>query len=122
MDWTFSDTSLTMFDWFKQFSIYLRAFKSKIQYYNATTSTFLGSTVPWYSKIIGWAGFIIILLIIFGPMILFSGLNPIADPNLVISGSMTVALQVKGGNSFVLYQTSHFSSPPVSYTEQMFDS
>jgi len=27
-------------------------------------------------KIIGYAGFIILLLIIFGPMILFSGLNP----------------------------------------------
>jgi len=51
----------------------------------------------------GWAGFIIILLIIFGPMILFSGLNPIAESNLVISGSMMVALQVVGGNSFTLY-------------------
>jgi len=92
-----------MYDWFRQFSIYLRAFKSKIQYYNSTQTIVLGHTMPWYYKIIGWTGFILILLIIFGPMILFSGLNPIAKQNLVISGSMSVSLQVMGGNSFTLY-------------------
>ena len=78
MDWTFSATSLTLFDWFRQFSIYLSSFSSKINYYSATTTTVLGQTIPWYYKIMGWSGFILILLIIFGPMILFSGLNPIA--------------------------------------------
>lgn len=103
MDWTFSSTSLTLYDWFRQFSIYLRAFSSKINYYSATTTTVLGNTIPWYYKIMGWSGFIIILLIIFGPMILFSGLNPIATPNLVVSGSMQLSLQVLNGNSFTLY-------------------
>lgn len=103
MDWTFSSTSLTLYDWFRQFSIYLRAFSSKINYYSATTTTVLGQTIPWYYKIIGWVGFIIILLIIFGPMILFSGLNPIATPNLVVSGSMKLSLQVMNGNTFTLY-------------------
>ena len=51
-------------------------------------------------------------------MILFSGLNPIAETNLVISGSLSVALQVVNGNSFELYQTSHFSSPPQTYNQQ----
>lgn len=78
MDWTFSATSLTLGDWSRHFSIYLSSFTSKINYYSATTTTILGKTIPWYNKIIGWGGFIIILLIIFGPMILFSGLNPIA--------------------------------------------
>jgi hypothetical protein len=78
MDWTFSATSLTLFDWFRQFSIYLSSFSSKINYYSATTTTVLGQTIPWYYKIMGWSGFILIILIIFGPMILFSGLNPIA--------------------------------------------
>lgn len=103
MDWTFSHTSLTLYDWFRQFSIYLRAFQSKINYYSATTTTILGHTIPWYYKIMGWAGFIIILLIIFGPMILFSGLNPIAQQNLVTSGSMILAIQIINGNSFSLY-------------------
>jgi len=78
MDWTFSYTSLTMFDWFKAFTIYLSAFKSKMNYYSATTTTVLGQTIPFYYKIMGWAGFILILIIIFGPMVLFSGLNPVA--------------------------------------------
>jgi hypothetical protein len=77
MDWTFSDTSISLFDWFKLFSIYLSAFKAKIQYFNAT-SVDLGTPLKWFVKIIGWVGFILIFLIIFGPMILFSGLNPIA--------------------------------------------
>lgn len=115
MDWTFSYTSLTMFDWFRTFSIYLRAFNSKINYYNATTTTILGKTIPFYYKIIGWAGFIIILIIIFGPMVLFSGLNPAAETNLIVSGAMAVSLQIIGGNSFTLYTTSHFSVPPLAY-------
>ena len=122
MDWTFSYTSLTMSDWFRSFSIYLRAFKSKINYYNATTTTVLGQTIPFYYKIIGWAGFIIILLIIFGPMILFSGLNPIAQTNLVVSGSMVVSLQIVNGNSFSLYETSHFAVPPLIYNPSLFES
>lgn len=116
IDWTFTSTSLSLFDWFRQFSIYLRAFKAKIQYYNDTSNT-LGQEQAWYSKLIGWAGFIIIILIIFGPMILFSGLNPIAQPNLVTSGSLSVALQIINGNSFTLYSTSHFSNPPQNFTE-----
>lgn len=117
IDWTFTSTSLTLFDWFRQFSIYLRAFKSKIQYYNATGNDYINPQ-PWYMKIIGWVGFILIIIIIFGPMVLFSGLNPISQPNLVVSGSLAVALQVKGGNSFPLYITSHFSLPPQNFTVQ----
>lgn len=116
IDWTFTNTSLTIFDWFRQFSIYLRAFKAKIQFYTATNIDY-NRKQPWYVKIIGWVGFVIIIIIIFGPMILFSSLNPIAQTNLVVSGSLQVALQVAGGNSFPLYTTSHFSTPPQNYTQ-----
>lgn len=35
--------------------------------------------MPTVNKILyGWCGFILILLLIFGPMILFSGLNPVS--------------------------------------------
>jgi piezo-type mechanosensitive ion channel component 1/2 len=119
IDWTFTNTSMSLFDWFRQFSIYLRAFKSKIQYYNATGYDYIRPQ-PWYQKIIGWVGFILIIIIIFGPMVLFSGLNPIAQPNLVVGGSLSVALQVQGGNSFPLYTTSHFSNPPQNFTQATF--
>jgi|688.fasta_scaffold2033629_1 hypothetical protein len=71
-------------------------------------------------KSLGWLGFIAILLIIFGPMILFSGLNPIAQPNLVIGGALQIGIQIKNGNYFGLYSTSHFSTAPLNYTPQLF--
>jgi hypothetical protein len=115
MDYSFCQTSLQFFDWFRLFSIYLNAYKAKMQYYSST-GVILGSPQGWPMKIIGWAGFIIILFIIFGPMILFSGLNPIAQPNLVIGGALQMGIQIQNGNYFGLYSTSHFSLPPSPYT------
>jgi hypothetical protein len=94
MDYAFTQTSLTLFDEFRLVNIYYTAYKAKMQYYTATSGK-LGdhqSWVPW--RIVGLLGFILILLIIFGPMILFSELNPIAEPNLVVSGEMELGLQV----------------------------
>jgi hypothetical protein len=108
-----------LFDWFRLFSVYLSAFKAKMQYYTAT-GVVLGNPQPWAMKSIGWLGFIAILLIIFGPMILFSGLNPIAQPNLVIGGALQLGIQIQNGNYFELYSTSHFSTPPVTYTPDLF--
>lgn len=108
MDYSFCQTSLKIWDWFRLFSIYYSAFKAKMQYYG-TTGVKLGEPQPWWQKSIGWLGFIGILIIIFGPMILFSGLNPIAQPNLVIGGALQLGIQIEGGNYFGLYSTSHFS-------------
>jgi hypothetical protein len=99
MDWSFCETSLKIFDWFRLFSIYYSAFKAKLQFYG-TTGVDLGKPLNWIMKSIGWLGFIGILIIIFGPMILFSGLNPIAQTNLVVSGSLQLGLQIQGGNYF----------------------
>ncbi len=120
MDYSFTETSLQFFDWFRLFNIYYSAFKAKLQYFYSTGSI-LGSPQPMSAKIMGWAGFILIILIIFGPMILFSGLNPIAEPNLITGGGLQVGIQISGGNFFALYTTSHFSSPPMPYTPQQFD-
>lgn len=107
MDYSFCQTSLQLNDWFRLFTIYLSAFRAKLNYYFAT-GNILGNPQPWPGKIIAWAGFILILVIIFGPMILFSGLNPIAQANLVVSGALQLGIQIQGGNFFELYSTSHF--------------
>lgn len=120
MDWTFTKTSLQLFDWFKLFSIYVSSYKAKMQQMS-TLSTKLGDSVDWTGKIIGWVGFILLLLIIFGPMILFSGLNPTSQPNLVNGGSFQLGIHVIGGNEFTLYSTSHFASPPTILTEDQFN-
>lgn len=113
MDWTFLKTSLQLFDWFKLFSVYVSSFKAKIQQIG-TLETKLGVRVDWTGKIIGWIGFTLLLLIIFGPMILFSGLNPTAQPNLVNGGSFQLGIHVINGNEFTLYSTSHFAAPPLT--------
>lgn len=119
MDWAFCQTSLKIFDWFRLFSIYYSAFKAKMQYYSSTGVT-LGKPVSSLMKSLGWITFIGILMIIFLPMILFSGLNPIAQTNLVIGGSMSLGIQIKNGNYFELYSTSHFAFPPKTYTYDLF--
>lgn len=54
----------------------------------------------------------LILLLIFGPMIIFSGLNPASEPNLVVGGSLELGITIVGGNYFQFYSTSHFSTSP----------
>lgn len=93
MDYSFCQTSLKIFDWFRLVSIYYSAFKAKMNYYGAT-GVDLGKPQPWIMKSIGWLGFIGILIVIFGPMILFSGLNPIAQTNLVIGGALQLGIQI----------------------------
>ena len=39
MDFSFCETSLKIFDWFRLFGIYYAAFKAKLQYYGATGIT-----------------------------------------------------------------------------------
>jgi hypothetical protein len=99
MDYGFTTTSLKIFDWFRLYSIYLAAFKAKMQYFTAT-GVVLGEPQGLGMKSVGLVGFIAILVIIFGPMVLFSGLNPIAQPNLVIGGALELGIQIQGGNYF----------------------
>jgi len=94
---------MTLYDWFRHFGLYLNAFRSKINYLNATTTTRIGETIPAYNKILGWVALLLILIVILGPLVLFSSLNPATESNLVQSGSMVVSLQVINGNTFPLY-------------------
>ena len=87
MDYAFIETSLKIFDWFRLFNIHYSAFKAKMQYYSST-GVVLGNPMHKLMKSMGWLSFIGILIIIFGPMVLFSGLNPIAASNLVTGGSL----------------------------------
>ena len=120
MDWAFCETSLKIFDWFRLFNIYYTAFKAKMQYYSST-GVVLGNPMNWIMKSVGWLGFIGILIVIFGPMILFSGLNPIARSNLVTGGSLELGIQIQNGNYFTLYSTSHFATPPLTYNISLFN-
>lgn len=121
MDWSFSRTGLTLENWVRHFNIYLTSFTALIN--GKTNGQYkLGKPIPMISKVFfGWCGFILILLLIFGPMVLFSSLNPISQSNLVIGGQLQIGIQIKNSNSFQLYSTSHFSQPPIPINQTIFD-
>lgn len=120
MDWSFSTTGLTLDNWIRHFNIYLTSFTSLIN--GKTNEGYkLGAPIPRVSKVLfGWCGFILILLLIFGPMILFSSLNPISESNLVIGGTLSIGIQIRNSNYFELYSTSHFSQSPTPINSSTF--
>lgn len=76
MDWAFAKTSLTLDGWVKLFNIYLTSFFA-LRTAEQVKETKPGTKIPLFKTIIiGWCGFVVLLLLIFGPMIIFSGLNP----------------------------------------------
>lgn len=76
MDWAFAKTSLTLNGWSKHFNIFVMSFMAERTAVGIRENK-LGSKINILTKILlGWCGFFLILLLIFGPMIIFSGLNP----------------------------------------------
>jgi len=50
-----------------------------------------------------------IILLLFGPLVLFSSLNPLAAPNDVTAGYLEVTLRVNHTNEYPLYTNSHIT-------------
>jgi len=59
----------------------------------------LGSEIKWYIKgLIGVTLTLFILLLIGGPILLFSTLNPVSTPNPVRSATLSVAIEITNGS------------------------
>ena len=43
----------------------------------------------------GWSILILLLIVLFGPLYIFSNFNPIASPNTVKSLEMTLGIKIK---------------------------
>lgn len=85
-DWSFTRTSLDIFQWFNLSSTHAELFIAKCinSYYRAHP---LGLPVPKHFKFgIGGFGLVGVILLIAGPLLLFSTLNPISEENPVING------------------------------------
>ena len=50
-----------------------------------------------------------IILLIFGPLILFSNLNPLASKNSISAGYLELCLKVNKTNEYVFYTNSHIT-------------
>ena len=59
--------------------------------------------------ILGFCGLIGLISLIFGPMVLFSSLNPIAQDNLVKGANIEIGLVVNGTNYYPLFMNSHIN-------------
>ncbi|KAM3135552.1 hypothetical protein pb186bvf_012408 [Paramecium bursaria] len=106
MDWTFLDTALDIWQWFRLEDIHGLLFFSKIQ-----SKTYLdrkiGLKIGAFAKCgMGCTLVTVILLCIIGPLILFSSLNPSTEINLVNGGGLEISLvNVKTNLNIQLFST-----------------
>jgi hypothetical protein len=50
-----------------------------------------------------------IILLIFGPLVLFSNLNPLATQNSISAGYLELGLKVNKTNEYIFYTNSHIT-------------
>lgn len=70
----------------------------------------LGSKIEWWKKLLmGYPLLLSIILLLFGPLVLFSSLNPLASTNDVTAGYLEVVLRINRTNEYPLYTNSHIT-------------
>lgn len=109
-DWTFTRTALDLFQWIKFENIYADLFIAK-----CTNKGYLehplGESMPGWKKMsFGCCGLFILILLIAGPLLLFSGLNPLAKDNLVTGGNLRLVIEANitndgAVNTYELFNT-----------------
>jgi len=109
MDWTFTTTSLDLFQWLKLEEIYCELFSNKVSS-EKRFSRRLGERIDKFSKFsMGCCGIFGFILLVMGPMLLFSTYNPIGKDNSVIGAKVDVGFKF-GNNYFNIYSNSHVST------------
>lgn len=99
MDWTFSVTSLDLFQWFKLEDIHLLLYKAKLQSVDRQEVKPGDPVAPVLKFGMGWCALIILLLLIFGPLVLFSSLNPASTLNPVANMEFSIGLKITNSTS-----------------------
>ena len=111
IDWTFTKTSLDLWKWLKLEEIISLLYLNKC-YAKAEMAQRVGEKTPVYMKILmGSTTFFVILIFIFGPLILFSFLNPLSLVNKVTGVNFKVILSLPTNYSqklnLTLFETSN---------------
>ena len=106
LDFSVTNTSLSLFQWFKFEDTYNKFFTAKFAQI-ASDARKLGQKQTFFSKLLfGWAFLLFFLIILFGPLLLFSNFNPISKPNIVKNMILTLGVSVDGAQ-FELFSNSH---------------
>ena len=111
IDWTFTKTSLDLWKWLKLEEIISLLFINKCQA-KADMKHKVGMKAPVYMKILmGSTTFFAVILIIFGPLVLFSYLNPLSFVNKVTGVNFQLILSIPTDYSqklnLTLFETSN---------------
>ena len=94
IDWTFTKTSLDLWKWLKLEEIISLLFINKCLA-KGEMSHKVGKKTPVYMKILmGSTTFFIVIIIIFGPLVLFSYLNPLSLVNKVTGVNFKLILSI----------------------------
>lgn len=103
IDWVSTNTSLTIFQWFKFEDINAQLFINKCTQRSLETKK-KGDSIPFIEKCyMGIFSILIILIVILAPLIVFSTMNPIIEYNRVQSASIKVNLMF-AGREFEVYK------------------
>lgn len=98
IDWTFTSTALDVFQSIKLAQAQSDLYIAKC-YNKPYMEKELGSEIKWYMKaLIGVTLTAFILLLIGGPILLFSTFNPVSTLNPVRSATLSVAIEINNGS------------------------
>ena len=64
---------------------------------------------PWNKYILGPAGFLSILLLVFSPFLIYSPVNPFSVSDSVIGSQLMLYLDMDGHYDYKIFSTSHTS-------------
>ena len=111
IDWTFTSTALDLWKWLKLEEIISLLFINKCLA-KGNMQRRIGSIQPNYMKfLMGGLTYLAVIMLIFGPLILFSSLNPINIVNAVNGINLKIVLCMNIEQStkinLTLYETSH---------------
>jgi hypothetical protein len=103
IDWTFTSTSLDLFQWIKLENVHDLLFIAKC-YFKSYASKVFGDKIYILEKLLFGVSFLILILgCLLGPIWLFSSLNPTNEINNVIAGKLKLTMQIKDKNNFLVF-------------------
>jgi hypothetical protein len=107
LDWSFTKTSLDIWQWLKFEDIYAALYLTKCKQLYYYDSREKGEAVTKVNKFcIGICGLFVLMLIMLLPLLIFSSLNPIVEKNPVKGMGLDVGIRVGDENYYKLYQAS----------------
>lgn len=106
MDFSVTDTAIGLFDWFKFEDVYNQFFNAKYSQLSKDMSVMGSKQTASTKMIFGWCFLIVFLVILFGPLFLFSSFNPISQPNKVKNMILSLGVKINDAQ-FELFSNTH---------------